>query len=386
MTRFQTTKIFYFLEESDKRISVFQGGSRSGKTYNIIFWWIQKLLKERNKTLTICRETYTAIKNTVFLDFKDIMERLGLWNDAYFSKGDFIYRLGTNVIQFRNLDDDQKIRGAKRDYLFINEANEIKLPIWKQLLFRTSDKIVLDYNPSDEFHWIYDEVIPREDSDFHKSTYKDNPFLPETQVKEIERLKEVDLNYWRIYGLGERGVSEASIYTNWELWKKEEPEGETYYGLDFGYNHPTALVKIVIFDGGVYAKELLYKSGMTTQNIIDELKSLNLGRSKIFGDSSRPEIIQEIYRAGFNIHPTIKGQNSVKQGIDYIKRHKLFVDVDSFNLLKELKSYKWKVDKDGRILDEPVKINDDAVDALRYAFNDLIKPKNKLLVGRTSLF
>ena len=194
----QTTKVFKQFIASDKRINVFQGGTRSGKTYNIVLAWIVKLHQEDNKILTVCRETMPSLKNTVFRDFIEILKKLDLFDINCLSKSDMTYQLGTNLIEFRNLDDDQKIRGAKRDYLYINEANEVPQPIFKQLLFRTTGKIVLDYNPSDEFHWIYDDVLTRDDCDFFKSTYLDNPFLPEEQVKEIERLKELDLNYWRI--------------------------------------------------------------------------------------------------------------------------------------------------------------------------------------------
>ncbi len=346
----------------------------SGKTYNIVLGWIALLTKENNKTLTVCRETMVSLKNTVYRDFIEILTKTGLFDINNLSKGDMTYKLGTCLIEFRNLDDDQKIRGAKRDYLYINEANEIPFPIFKQLLFRTKKKVVLDYNPSDEFHWIYDNVLTREDCKFHKSTYLDNPFLPLEQVKEIERLKEMDPNYWRVYGLGERGMSEASIFPNWNLCDKMPEGGVTYYGLDFGYNHPTALTKLTLLEDEAYADEQLYKTQLTGADIIDELKKLNItDNDTIYADCARPELISEIHRAGFNIHPTVKGAGSVKTGIDIMKRHKLYITKRSINLIKEVRSYKWKVDKSERILDEPVKINDDAVDSWRYAFNPLLK-------------
>ena len=220
MTDIQTTKVFtefINFHKTDNRLAVFQGGTRSGKTYNIVLGWIILLTQEENKTLTVCRETMVSLKNTVYRDFIELLMKLDLFDIANLSKGEMTYMLGTNLIEFRNLDDDQKIRGAKRDYLYINEANEIPHSIFKQLMFRTKDKIVLDYNPSDEFHWIYDQVLTRQDCDFFQSTYLDNPFLPLEQVKEIERLKDIDPNYWRIYGLGERGMSEATIFKNWSL-------------------------------------------------------------------------------------------------------------------------------------------------------------------------
>lgn len=375
----KTTVVYEYLQQSDKRITVMQGGTRSSKTYNILIWFIVKLMNETGKTLTICRQTTPSLKATVMRDFFEILNNYGLYEDSNWHATDKIYKLNGNIIEFRNLDDDQKIRGAKRDYLFVNEANEISLPVFKQLLFRTSGKIIIDYNPSDEFHWIYDFVIPRDDADFYKTTYLDNPFLPKELVSEIERLKEVDPNYWRIYGLGERGVSEATIFRNWSYWGKDkEPEGDTYYGLDFGYNHPMSLVKSVFIDEGIYSKQLIYKSHLTIPQLIDEMKLLGIGpNDSIYADCSRPEAIKEIKRAGFNIHPTIKGKNSVIDGIEYIKRHRVFIDKESVDFVKELKSYKWKVDKDGRILDEPVKINDDIVDGFRYSCNFMIKPTGR---------
>lgn len=367
---------------------MYQGGTRSGKTYNLIIAFILKLAQENNKVLSICRETMPSLKKTVFRDFEEIMRNLGLWNNKNFHKSTMTYKLGTNTIEFLNLDDDQKVRGAKRNYLYVNEANETKLAIWKQLIFRTSEMAVIDYNPSEEFHWIYDEVIPRLDTDFFKSTYLDNPFLPEEQIKEIERLKNVDPNYWRIYGLGERGISETTIFKNWEIFKGEEfPQGEIVYGLDFGFNDPNALVEVTFYDGNLYVKELLYKSGMTTPDVVDKLKELEIDSQKeIYADNARPETIQEIFNNGFNIHPCVKGPGSIKTGIDWIRRKRIFIHPESTNLIKEIKSYKWKINKDEKPLDEPVDVNNHLIDALRYAMTTKMKPADEYMVGESLTF
>ena len=377
MTDIQTTKVFtefMTFQQSNNRIGVFQGGTRSGKTYNIVLGWIILLTQQENKTLTVCRETMVSLKNTVYRDFMEILNNCGLFDINNLSKGEMTYMLGTNLIEFRNLDDDQKIRGAKRDYLYINEANEIPHPIFKQLMFRTKSKIVLDYNPSDEFHWIYDQVLTRDDCSFHKSTYVDNPFLPLEQVKEIERLKDLDPNYWRVYGLGERGMSEATIFKHWKLINTEDiPEGKVCYGLDFGFNDPNALVKVTIADDIIYLEEKLYKSQLTSGDLIQELKVQDVSSTDtMYGDNSRPETIQEIYMGGFNIKPCKKGKGSIKAGIDWVKKHKVFVSKDSLNLIKELKSYKWKSDKNENVLDEPVDVNNHLIDAMRYGLNDEI--------------
>jgi len=372
----QTTKIyseFTTFHDSPLRIGVWQGGTRSSKTYNIVLGWVLKLAKEDNQVLTVCRETMVSLKNTVYRDFMEILHKTGLYDEKNLSKGEMTYMLGTNLIEFRGLDDDQKVRGAKRDYLYINEANEIPFPIFKQLLFRTKKKIVLDYNPSEEFHWIYSDVLTRSDCAFHKSTYLDNPFLPDDQVNEIERLKDLDPNYWRVYGLGERGMSEATIFKNWELCDTIPESNEVYYGLDFGFNDPNALIQVTFYEGDIYLKELLYKSQLTSSDLILELKDKGLDdTATIYGDNSRPETIQEIYVGGFNIHSCTKGKGSIKAGIDWIKKNKVFVTKDSLNLIKELKSYKWKIDKNERVLDEPVDVNNHLIDALRYGLNEKI--------------
>ena len=159
------------------------------------------------------------------------------------------------------------------------------------------------------------------------------------------------------------------------------------YGLDFGFNHPTSIIKTVIIDDVFYSQELLYKSYLTVEDLIMEMKNLDLSSTDtIYADCSRPEMIEQIFRAGFNIHPTVKGPNSVKDGIDVLKRHKLFITKDSINLIKELRAYKWKVDKNENVLDEPVKLNDDAVDALRYSVNEFLQGKSEFSLFEESLF
>jgi len=279
------------------------------------------------------------------------------------------------------MDDPQKKRGPGRDILFCNEANELTHEDFKQLNMRTRKLILLDYNPSDEFHWIYDYVLTREDCLFFKTTYLDNPYLPLGQIKEIERLKSIDPNYWRIYGLGEKGIGEATIYKNWSVVNTLPEDNEVYFGLDFGYNHPSVLIKVNLDEYDAYVEELLYEKGLTNADLIRRLDDLNISKTAtIYADCARPEMIDEIHRAGYNIHPTIKGAGSVKNGIDIVKRYKIFVYNESVNTIKEFKSYKWKVDKDDRVLDEPVKVNDDAMDAVRYGFNFKLQPTAKFEV------
>jgi phage terminase large subunit len=379
--KIQTTKHFEQLENSNKRVSVHQGGTRSGKTFNILIWLVITLLRSENKVVTICRKTLPALKGTAYRDFLAILDMMELYNIANHNKTELTYNIGSNLVEFISLDQPQKVRGRKRDMLFINEANEITQEDWRQLSMRTDSKAILDYNPSDEFHFIYDEILTRDDCDFTRTTYLDNPFLSKAIVREIERYKEVDPNYWRVYGLGERGASEATIFKNFELTNRyDDIEAKEVCGLDFGYNDPVALVAIKKIDKEVpeiYVKELLYKTHMTSSEIVDAIKENVKNKSiEIIGDSARPEIIEDIRRAGINIKSSEKGKNSVKDSIDYLKKNKIFIDKSSLNLIKEMRMYKWRVQPDGRILDDPVDLNNHAIDALRYAAFRKIKKFN----------
>ena len=364
----KTNKVFRHLEESKKKIVVQQGGTRSGKTYNILLWIIFSYCeKNSDKIITICRKTYPALRGTVMRDFLTILKEQEIYSEEHHSKTASEYRLNGNTIEFISLDMPQKIRGRKRDLLFANEANELNFEDWQQLLFRTNEKVIIDFNPSEEFHWIYDHVLNRKDVEFYQTTYRDNPFLGAEIKAEIERLKDIDENYWRVYGLGERGQSKSLVYT-FQTCKHIPVEAKLVsYGLDFGFsNDPTSLVKTYILGDDMYTEELIYRTGMTNQDIANEMKVLGLERSnEIFADSAEPKSIEEIYRMGWNVKPTVKG--SINLGIDIIRRYRLHVTESSFNMIKELRNYKFIEDKNGHITNKPVDNFNHALDALRYS-------------------
>jgi phage terminase large subunit len=378
MRKVQSNVIFKHLELSQKRIVIEQGGTRSGKTYNILLWIIfSYCMRNQSKVVTIARKTYPALRSTAMRDFINIVKDYGIYSELDHNKSNSEYVLNGNLVEFISLDQPTKVRGRKRDLLFINEANELFFEDWQQLIFRTTGKIILDYNPSDEFHWIYDRVKVREDAEFHITTYKDNPFLESQIIQEIERLKDVDENYWKIYGLGQVGTAKSLIF-NFNLIDTI-PENAKFisYGLDFGFtNDPTALVRVYLHDTNLYVKELLYRTGMTNQDIAKELDRLEIGRrEEIFADASEPKSIEEIYRMGWNIKKADKPQGSVNLGIDMLRRYTLNVTKDSLNLIKEGRNYKYKEDKNGNILNEPADAFNHTMDALRYAiFMKLSKP------------
>ena len=377
MGRIRTNKVYGHLLRSDKRITVEQGGTRSGKTYNILLWLIfHYSVKNKGKIITICRKSFPSLRASVMRDFFEILRNYGHYYEELHNKSSHEYKLNGNLVEFISLDQPQKIRGRKRNLLYVNEANELFFEDWQQLIFRTDGKVIIDYNPSDTFHWIYDKVIPREDCDFYQTTYKDNPFLDSAIVGEIERLRDTDEDYWRIYGLGERGQSRATIF---QFGTLDRPDNATLlaYGLDFGFsNDPTSLVGVYEYDGSLYLEELIYRTGMTNSDISNLFSSLGLDRrTEIYADSAEPKSIEELYRMGWNVKPTSKGPDSVNAGIDIMKRYRLFANPRSTNLIKELQNYKWVEDKNGNLLNKPVDAFNHAIDAARYAiFNKKSNP------------
>ena len=378
MRDLKTNIVWKHLEKSQKKIVIEQGGSRSGKTYNILIWIIfGYCLREKNKVVSICRKTFTALRTSAMRDFFEILKSQELYSEQDHNKTSHEYKINSNLVEFISLDSPQKVRGRKRDILFLNEANECTWEDWNQLVFRTVGRIILDYNPSDEFHWIYDKVKVREDADFYKTTYKNNKFLEESIVKEIERLQFTDENYWRIYGLGEVGQSKATIFQFREIEKIPDNAKFVSYGMDFGYtNDPTCISKIYLHDTNLYCEEVLYRTGMTNRDIHNELLSLGINRrDEIFADSAEPKTIDELYRYGWNIKPSTKGRDSINIGIDMLKRYTIHVNKKSLNAIKEFRNYKWKEDKNGNILNQPEDKFNHFIDSLRYGiYNKLARP------------
>ena len=373
----ETTNVFtrnFEAYNKGTRTVVNQGGSRSSKTWSIAQLFLLALLKEKNIVLSVVRKTLPALRATAMRDFMDIMKEAGIYREERHNKSELIYTAPSgSEIEFFSTDQPRKVRGRKRNMLWLNEANEFTLEDYRQLNMRTTGQVFLDYNPSDQFHWIYDHVITRKDTKVIKSTYLDNPFLEKEIVKEIERYKGLDDNYWRIYGLGEVGISETIIYKNWNYCDVMPECDDYFYGLDFGYNNPSGLVKVGIKDKEHYVEELLYESFLTNSQLIEKMKTLELGHKYIYCDSAEPQRIEELKKAGFSAKASDK---DVAKGIDTVKSHRLFITKNSVNLLKEVKSYSYK-QKDEIVLDEPVKANDHLLDAMRYAIhtnNITIKP------------
>lgn len=360
-----TTVVYHYLQNSKKEITILQGGARSGKTVNSLIWFCIKLMSEENKVLSICRASLPTIRGTILRDFKDVMLKLGIWDDNRFNQTQLTYEMGSNLIEFISTDQPQKIRGRKRNYLYMNEANEIEKEAAMQLILRTTEKTVLDFNPSDDEGWFYDWQTKPE-SDFYITTYKDNPYLEETLVKRIESMKEADDNYWRVFGLGLKGVSLHKILTHWKTVPRFPDDcQDIVYGVDFGFNAPTAVVKIGFKDDKVFAHEVIYEKNLTTSDLMVKMDIEGIYKEDmLYCDAAAAESIEELLRGGWNAN---KADKDVLEGIRKMKSLPLYITEFSSNFMAELKGYCWKLDKNGSPLDVPVKYKDHLIDACRYA-------------------
>jgi len=375
--KIQVTTVFQKLIQSNKRIVINEGSSRSSKTYSIIQVLIHLALTETGQVFTIVRKTMPSLKASAMKDFFEILNKMELYSEAHHNKSTNSYYLNGNEFEFISVDEHNKVKGRKRKYLFMNEANEDDYNDFVQLALRTTGRIFMDYNPShDEMHWIEEKVKTRDDVEVFKSTYKDNPFLNRETINEIERLKDADPNLWRIYGLGLMGIASVRIYNHFELCD-EMPENykEKFYGLDFGFNHPTAMVEVREVDDAYYVDEIIYQSGWVNAILMENMEKLGIDKNKyIFADNEDKNRIEEIRRAGWNVQHSNK---DVNKGIDTVKSKKIYITKRSVNGLKEVRGYSWKTTADGKILDEPVKLNDDFCDSLRYSIHTYLDMRNK---------
>jgi phage terminase large subunit len=363
----------HYLYNTDYNILVNQGGTRSGKTYNIMIMLINAALCKPKYQVSVVAETVPHLKRGAMKDFLEIMQNHDIYEEKRHNKTDHIYTYGNkSTIEFFSGEDDGKVRGASRDLLFVNECNLVKQEVFRQLNLRTRWKKIIDYNPADEYHWIYDTIIPRDDAKFLKSTYLDNlMFLTKEQIREIERLKDEDPNAWKIYGEGERGVSQQKIFSDWGIISASQwPEcfDTSIYGLDFGFTNPSALIFCGVKEKTLYLREDIYKTELTNMQLIDSISALGIDRNTfIIGDSAEPARIKEMFNNGLNVKEAIKGKDSVVKSIDTLKSFKIKINKESVNLIKEFRAYSWKVDKGGRLLDEPIPFNDHGISAARYA-------------------
>ena len=376
----QATTVFQKNWEASTRFVVNIGGSRSTKTYSILQLLIVKALESTEPlVISIVRKSLPSLRISVMRDFFDILKQLDLYNAEQHNKTENTYQLNNTLIEFFSIDDAQKRRGTKRDILFVNEVNELSWEDFFQLNIRTTQQVFMDFNPSETF-WYNDQIQNRDDVTIIHSTYKDNPYLNEEQVNEIERLQFTDLQYYQIYALGEFAGHVDLIYTYIPVDDIPSFGAKLVaLGMDFGFtNDPTTLVEVWKWNDAIYLNELIYDRNLTNQDIADKLTELGVDKYvEIIADSAEPKSIEEIRRSGFNIKPATKGPDSILNGIDILKRNRIHVTKQSTNIIKELNGYKWVTDKDGNKLNKPVDMFNHALDAVRYVALNKLSNKAK---------
>jgi len=353
-----------------KRIKIIQGGTSAGKTFGILPVLIDKCAKEPNLEVSVVAESIPHLRRGALKDFIKVMRWTGRYNDDRFNKTLLRYEFGNgSVMEFFSADDASKLRGARRDILYINECNNVSFESYNELSIRTKREVFLDFNPANEF-WVHKELKDEPDSDFIILTYKDNEALDESIVSQIEKNREKAAtssywaNWWRVYGLGEIGSLEGVIFNNWKTIDTIPTEAKLIgIGLDFGYtNDPTSAIEIYNYNGQRIINEICYRTGMVNSDIAKVLPN----NVTIYADSSEPKSIEEIRRFGKMIKGVTKGVDSIKFGIDVMQRQDYLVTSASTNLIKELRSYCWSLKKDGEKTNVPIDHFNHAIDALRY--------------------
>ncbi len=358
------------IEALKKRIKIIQGGTSAGKTYGILPILITKAATYPKTEISVVAETIPHLRRGALKDFLRIMKDTGRYFDDRFNKSLLRYEFANgSYIEFFSADDSSKLRGARRDVLYINECNNVTFESYNELAIRTKKAIYLDFNPANEF-WVHTELKDEQDSDFLILTYKDNEALDNSIVQQIEknRLKAETSaywsNWWRVYGLGEIGMLEGVIFSNWKTIDILPKEANLIgIGLDFGYtNDPTAIIEIYNYNGTRIINELKYQTGMLNSDIANALPK----HVPVYADSSEPKSIEEIKRYGITIKGVTKGKDSINYGIDVMQRNEYLVTSNSTNLIKELRAYCWDTDKQGTRLNKPIDTNNHGIDALRY--------------------
>ena len=380
-------KQFYQTLNSKKRIVCHQGGSRSGKTFSllqIIIYWMT--VRKDPLVITIARRTLPALKGSTLRDFLDIAKTTGIYQFSEFNKTELTFKYKNHLVEFLSLDSEIKIRGRKRNIAFLNECNEIDKSSFNQIALRTTERILLDFNPSDVVSWVYD-VMARDDCDSFITTYKDNFFIDPEVKKEILRLKDVDKEMWRVYGEGKRANwRDGQIYDNWKFVDlkdfPDKEQAEVVYACDFGFsNDPSAACMVMRKNGKLYVHELFYAKGMTNEDIFSEITKLALEQELWIFDSAEAKSLEEMSRMGLYCKGSIKGAGSVMAGINQIRQYEVYASKESKNLQKEYTWYVWESDREGTRINK-IKQNsmDHCMDAIRYGVTTGLSKHRDLVI------
>jgi phage terminase large subunit len=375
---FQKTTAQTKISKLTKRVRVVRGGTSASKTFSVLPFLIDYAVKNPKQEISIVAETIPHLRRGAMRDFLKIMDLIGMYRDEQFNKSSLTYYFQNgSFIEFFSADNSSKLRGARRDILFVNECNNIDWESYYQLAIRTRKFIYLDYNPVSEF-WVDTELLGDSDTDFVVLTYKDNEALDQSIVKEIEKAKEKAKtsayweNWWRVYGLGEVGSVQGTIFSNWTAIDTIPNDARLLgIGLDFGYSvDPTACIGIYKYNDSYILHELIYQKELSNKNIFDLIKS---EPTMVICDSAEPKSIAELQSYGLKCMGALKGKDSILHGIQLIQQQNLLVTKHSTNLIKELRSYVWATDRDNKPTGNPIEINNHLMDAMRYGFTHIIQ-------------
>jgi phage terminase large subunit len=354
-----------------KRIRIVQGGTSSSKTFTILPFLIQYAIQTPKSEISVVSESIPHLKRGALKDFLKIMDWTNNFNSNNFNKSNLTYKFTNgSYIEFFSADQPDKLRGARRDVLFINECNNVDFESYQQLAIRTKKFIYLDYNPTNEF-WVHKELINDENSDFVILTYKDNEALDNAIVKEIEKAKEKAetstywANWWKVYGLGQIGSLDGVIFNNWQTIDNIPNEARLIgYGLDFGYsNDPTAIVEVYKWNDKTILNEICYQKELSNSQIAKYIKTKHV----VYCDSAEPKSIAELKILGVSAMAVVKGADSINFGIKAMQEKNYLVTSSSLNLIDELRKYAWEKDKKtGEKLTRPIDDFNHAIDAVRY--------------------
>jgi phage terminase large subunit len=359
-----------------KRIRAIQGGTSASKTISILLYLIDRAQCDKTPTLTsIVSESFPHLKRGSMKDFVSIMTEHDYFDDNRWNKTDYTYTFETgSKIEFFSADQPGKVRGPRRDRLFMNEANNMPFEVFEQLEVRTKEFVFLDWNPTNEY-WFYTDVLhKRDDVDHATLTYKDNEALDPAIVRSIEMRKDRK-GWWQVYGLGQLGEVEGKIYKEWQIIDDIPHEARLErYGLDFGYsNDPSSIIALYYYNSGYILDEICYQKGMSNKMLADTI--INEKQALVIADSAEPKSIDEIKSYGVTIIPAEKGPDSVVNGIQIVQDQRVSVTKRSINVIREYRNYLWETDKDGKILNEPEHTFSHSMDAIRYAITSMIRPK-----------
>ncbi len=371
------------MQYSGKRKKVLQGGTSASKTFSVLAVLIDKAIREDGLEISVVSESIPHLRRGALKDFLKIMLMLNRYRDNQFNKSTLKYSFANgSYIEFFSVDQPDKLRGARRNVLYVNEANNIPFDAYNQLAIRTSGDIWIDFNPTNEF-WAHKQVLVDDDAELAILTYKDNEALPDSIVKEIEKAKDKAKtstyweNWWKVYGLGQVGSLEGVCITDWKEIQLPTEARLLCYGMDWGYsNDPTSLVALYKYNNAYIFDEVLYKKGLLNSEISNILKSEEI-KEIIYADSAEPKSIAELNSYGHQVLPVSKGRDSIVYGINLINQNEVYVTSRSKNLINELRNYIWMTDKEGNKLNKPIDAYNHAIDAMRYALTSQLADPHK---------